>query len=589
MAIGTVRTASHLAAVPDQRASRPRVMARSDLRQPGHGAALAPGRLSVLHGALLLGLERVHRPAEQLHRPPQLHQPVGQRRVPPDLPERVRLLRPGRGRQDRPGDLAGPLAQPAALVQAADPRLRAAALGDPDRAVDPRLVMDVQFALQRRQLDPPRHRHHRPARAQLARPEVLRDGRRDHRQHLARPALLRDHAPGGPGRDPEGALRGGRGRRRGADRALLARHPAVAQGRARDRRALLHDLHVQRVQYHLRPDPRRPDQLDPPVRDPGAPGRPRDGPDRRGRRDLALSVPGADAGGVGAAALRQKAGLLMKHRKLVNQMLAHLALLPFIIFAVFPFYHMALTSLKQNRELYDRTAVPLLIRQGPTLEHYKRLLWETEFITWTQNSLLVTILATVVSLVIGTIAAYALARLKFFAVASLGTGIFVTYLVPTSLLFLPLAQVVNWLGLGDSKWALVVTYPTFLVPFCTWLLMGYFRTVPKEVEECAMVDGCNRLQTMLRVLLPIAVPGLVCAALFAFTFSWNEFIYALTFTSSSDQITASVGVTSELIRGDIYYWGSLMAGAVLASVPIVILYVFFLDYYVSGLTAGSVK
>jgi len=279
----------------------------------------------------------------------------------------------------------------------------------------------------------------------------------------------------------------------------------------------------------------------------------------------------------------------MSRRKLLNRVAAHLALMPFLIFAVFPFYHMALTSLKQNRELYDRHAVPLLIRQGPTLEHYQKLLWDTGFLTWTKNSLLVTVASTVVSLVIGTIAAYALARLKFFAVASLGTAIFVTYLVPTSLLFLPLAQVVNWLGLGDSKWALIVTYPTFLVPFCTWLLMGYFRTVPKEVEECAMVDGATRIQALWRIVLPIAVPGLVCAALFAFTLSWNEFIYALTFTSSSDQLTASVGVTSELIRGDIYYWGSLMAGAVLASVPIVILYVFFLDYYVSGLTAGAIK
>jgi multiple sugar transport system permease protein len=267
----------------------------------------------------------------------------------------------------------------------------------------------------------------------------------------------------------------------------------------------------------------------------------------------------------------------------------HLLLVPFLVFALFPFYYMALTSLKTNRELYDRQAVPLLIRQGPTLEHYEKLLWDTEFLTWTKNSLLVTVLATAVSVVIGTIAAYALARLRFFGVSSFGTGIFVTYLVPTSLLFLPLAQVVNWLGLGDSKWALVLTYPTFLVPFCTWLLMGYFRTVPKEVEECAMVDGATRVQALLRIVLPIAVPGLVCAVLFAFTLSWNEFIYALTFTSSSDQLTASVGVTSELIRGDIYYWGSLMAGAVLGSVPIVILYVFFLDYYVSGLTAGALK
>jgi len=281
--------------------------------------------------------------------------------------------------------------------------------------------------------------------------------------------------------------------------------------------------------------------------------------------------------------------MAVKRRPLLSKILLHLGLLPFLIFAVFPFYHMALTSLKTDRELYDRAAVPLLIRQGPTLEHYQKLLWETGFLTWTKNSLLVTLLATTVSVLIGTVAAYALARLKFFGVGPFGTGIFVTYLVPTSLLFLPLAQVVHWLGLADSKWSLVVTYPTFLVPFCTWLLMGYFRTVPKEVEECAMVDGATRLQALTRIVLPIAIPGLVCAILFAFTLSWNEFIYALTFTSSSDEITASVGVTQELIRGDIYFWGGLMAGAVLASVPIVVLYVFFLDYYVSGLTAGAVK
>ena len=276
-------------------------------------------------------------------------------------------------------------------------------------------------------------------------------------------------------------------------------------------------------------------------------------------------------------------------RKFWWRIASHLLLIQFLVFALFPFYHMALTSLKTDRELYDRNAVPLLIRQGPTLEHYTKLLWETAFLTWTKNSLLITILATALSVVVGTLAAYALARLRFFGVSSFGTGIFVTYLVPTSLLFLPLAQVVNWLGLADSKWALVVTYPTFLVPFCTWLLMGYFRTVPKEIEESAMVDGATRVQALMRIILPIAIPGLVCAVLFAFTLSWNEFIYALTFTSSSDEITSSVGITTELIRGDIYFWGSLMAGAVLGSVPIVILYVFFLDYYVSGLTAGAVK
>jgi multiple sugar transport system permease protein len=281
--------------------------------------------------------------------------------------------------------------------------------------------------------------------------------------------------------------------------------------------------------------------------------------------------------------------MAVKRQPLLRKVLLHLGLLPFLLFAIFPFYHMTLTSLKTDRELYDRASIPLVISQGPTLEHYQKLLWESAFLTWTKNSLVVTMIATAISVVIGTIAAYALARLKFVGVGAFGTGIFVTYLVPTSLLFLPLAQVVHWVGLADSKWSLVLTYPTFMVPFCTWLLMGYFRTVPKEVEECAMVDGATRLQALWRIVLPMAIPGLVCAVLFAFTLSWNEFIYALTFTSSSEEITASVGVTSELIRGDIYFWGQLMAGAVLGSVPIVILYVFFLDYYVSGLTAGAVK
>jgi len=275
-------------------------------------------------------------------------------------------------------------------------------------------------------------------------------------------------------------------------------------------------------------------------------------------------------------------------RPLVRKVRIHLLLVPFVAFALFPFYHMTLTSLKQDKELYDRAAVPLWISQGPTLEHYSKLLWESAFLTWTMNSLLVTLLATTFSLVLGTVAAYALARLNFFGAASFGTGIFVTYLVPTSLLFLPLAQVVNWLGLGDSKWALVVTYPTFLVPFCTWLLMGYFKTIPKELEECARIDGASRIRAMVQIVFPIAMPGILSAGIFAFTLSWNEFIYALVFLSSPQQKTVPVGVVSELIRGDVFYWGPLMAGALLGSVPVALMYSFFVEHYVAGLT-GAVK
>jgi multiple sugar transport system permease protein len=267
----------------------------------------------------------------------------------------------------------------------------------------------------------------------------------------------------------------------------------------------------------------------------------------------------------------------------------HIPLAPFILFSLFPFYFMVVTSFKSDGELYDLKAIPFLIQRGATLEHYQLLLRETPFLTWLFNSVLVSGLATAISIIIAILAAYSLARLRFRGAPSFGTAIFITYLVPTTLLFLPLAQVVNRLGLADSVWALILTYPTFLVPFCTWLLLGYFRTIPQEIEECAMVDGCTRFQALVRIVLPVAIPGIVCAVLFAFTISWNEFIYALTFISSTAQKTTTVGVTAELIRGDIFYWGSLMAGAVLGSIPIVLVYVLFMDYYVSGLTQGAIK
>jgi multiple sugar transport system permease protein len=250
---------------------------------------------------------------------------------------------------------------------------------------------------------------------------------------------------------------------------------------------------------------------------------------------------------------------------------------------------MIITSLKKDAELYNLQSIPYLIQSGVITDHYRYLLYRTEFLTWMKNSLIISVVATSVSVVIAILAGYSLARLRYRGVASFGTAVFITYLVPPTLLFLPLSQVVVWLGISDSIWALIVTYPTFLVPFSTWLLMGYFRTIPREVEECALVDGATRMQTLTRIVLPMAIPGIVCVILFGFTLTWNEFTYALTFVSQTASKTAVVGVTADLIRGDIFYWGSLMAGAVLASLPIVIVYVWFLDYYVSGLTAGAVK
>ena len=263
--------------------------------------------------------------------------------------------------------------------------------------------------------------------------------------------------------------------------------------------------------------------------------------------------------------------------------------IPYVFFALFPFYYMVITSLKKDAELYNLQSVPFLIQTGVITDHYRYLFFKTEFWTWMKNSLIISVTATAVSLVIAILAGYSLARLRYRGVGSFGTAVFITYLVPPTLLFLPLSQVVVWLGISDTIWALIVTYPTFLVPFSTWLLMGYFRTIPREVEECALVDGASRMQTLVRIVLPMAVPGLVCVTLFGFTLTWNEFTYALTFVSQTANKTAVVGVTADLIRGDIFYWGSLMAGAVVASLPIVVIYVWFLDYYVSGLTAGAVK
>ena len=282
-------------------------------------------------------------------------------------------------------------------------------------------------------------------------------------------------------------------------------------------------------------------------------------------------------------------GVRSRRARLRTVTLGYANLVPFIFFALFPFYFMVITSFKSNAELYSLKSIPLWIQTGAIVDHYRYLFSRTEFLTWVTNSLIISVTSTSVSLVIAILAGYSLARLRFRGVGSFGTAVFITYLVPPTLLFLPLSQVVVWLGIADTIWALVVTYPTFLVPFSTWLLMGYFRTIPREVEECALVDGATRMQTLFRIVLPMAIPGIMCVILFGFTLTWNEFIYALTFVSQSANKTAIVGVTADLIRGDIYYWGSLMAGAVLASVPVAACYVFFLDYYVSGLTAGAVK
>lgn len=266
----------------------------------------------------------------------------------------------------------------------------------------------------------------------------------------------------------------------------------------------------------------------------------------------------------------------------------YLPLVCFLIILLFPFYWMTITAFKPNAELYDyNTHNPFWIT-SPTLDHIRLLLFGTAYPRWLLTTMIVSVCATFLSLLASTLAAYAIQRLRFKGSQYVGLAIYLAYLVPPSILFIPLATMVFQLGLFDTPMALILVYPTFLIPFCTWLLIGYFKSIPFELEECALIDGATRLQILWQITLPLAVPGLISAGIFSFTLSWNEFIYALAFIQSSENKTVPVAILTELVTGDVYQWGALMAGSLLGSLPVAIFYSFFVDYYVSSLT-GAVK
>jgi multiple sugar transport system permease protein len=266
----------------------------------------------------------------------------------------------------------------------------------------------------------------------------------------------------------------------------------------------------------------------------------------------------------------------------------YLPLLCFVIILLFPFYWMVMTAFKPNAELYNLTDHNPFWISSPTLDHIYHLLFNTAYPRWLWTTMMVAVASTFLSLLASTLAAYAIQRLRFRGSQYVGLGIYLAYLVPPSILFIPLATMVFQLGLFDSPFALILVYPTFLIPFCTWLLIGYFKSIPYELEECALIDGATRLQILRQITLPLAVPGLISAGIFSFTLSWNEFIYALAFIQSSENKTVAVAILTELVTGDVYQWGALMAGALLGSLPVAIFYSFFVDYYVSSLT-GAVK
>jgi multiple sugar transport system permease protein len=261
----------------------------------------------------------------------------------------------------------------------------------------------------------------------------------------------------------------------------------------------------------------------------------------------------------------------------------------FVILAAFPFYWMLITAFKTNADLYNVTNIPFWFNRPPTLAHFRYLFEQTLFLRWLVNSLIIGVCVVAITLATAIPAGYALTRLTGRQGEALGIGIFLTYLVPPTLLFLPLSRVVAWLGLENSMWSLVLVYPTFTIPFCTWLLMGFFKTVPRDIEEAAVVDGCSLFGAFVKMVLPLSLPAILTVVIFTFTLTLQEFVYALTFISASDQKPITLGVATDLIRGDIFFWGEIMAGALIASIPVAIAYNLFLDRFIAGITGGAVK
>jgi multiple sugar transport system permease protein len=259
-----------------------------------------------------------------------------------------------------------------------------------------------------------------------------------------------------------------------------------------------------------------------------------------------------------------------------------------MIVLLFPFYWMTMTAIKPKEHLLDLNTHNPFWTLSPTLEHIEALLFKTDYPIWLWNTMFIAVSATILSIVASVFAAYAITRIRYRGAQWIGGSIFLAYLVPPSILFIPLSTVVFQYGLFDTPFALILTYPTILIPFSTWLLMGYFKTIPYELEECALIDGASRWQILLRIILPLAVPGLISAAIFCMTLCWNEFIYALTFINTTSQKTVPVAIVTAFTDGDQYRWGSLMAGALVGSLPLVVLYAFFVEHYVSAMT-GAVK
>jgi multiple sugar transport system permease protein len=264
-------------------------------------------------------------------------------------------------------------------------------------------------------------------------------------------------------------------------------------------------------------------------------------------------------------------------------------LILFAIFFLLPPYYMIVTSLKSDAEVAHMATNPWIVANGFTLDQYRLLLNGTDFLIFFKNTAIVTVCTVIITMIISVLAAFSLGRMRFWGSGILATGIFLTYLVPDTLLFIPLFQIVKSVGLLNSYWGMVLVYPTLTVPFCTWIMIGYFQSIPKELDEAALIDGAGHMQMLFKIFIPVALPGIIAATIFAFTVSWAAFVYPMTFLYSADQQVLTVGTVTSLIKADVYKWGMLMAGALLAAAPPLVIYAFLMDYYIAGLTAGATK
>jgi multiple sugar transport system permease protein len=268
---------------------------------------------------------------------------------------------------------------------------------------------------------------------------------------------------------------------------------------------------------------------------------------------------------------------------------SYVFLVMFAIFFLLPPYYMVVTALKSDAGMARLATNPWFIFDGVTLDQFRILLWNTDFLIFFKNTAIVTVCVVAITMVVSILAAFALGRMKFWGSSVLATGIFLTYLVPDTLLFIPMFQIVKSIGLLNSYWGMVLVYPTLTVPFCTWIMIGYFQSIPKELDEAALIDGAGHMQMLTKIFIPVALPGIIAAMIFAFTVSWAAFVYPMAFLYSADQQVLTVGTVTSLIRGDVYKWGMLMAGALMAAAPPLVIYAFLMDYYIAGLTAGATK